>query len=290
MRKITILQANFNKKRFSAEVVARLTAEKINSMKDLVLTGLPFIDKRLNGLTRKSISSLIAKPKHLKSTLVDFMVSTSVEKYNTVGLILSLEDPIEERVKRICASRLEVSLEDMRFKRVSVSEVDILNIFKHNFKNRLYIYDKKDVLTPDDAAMIINEIKPDLVVIDYIQKFVMDDMVLGIIRAVNTLESVAIQNNSNIMVLSQVSDKKIVGREDQAPTASDAQWSSAMYQSSSEMFGLYYPHVHTKNPFDMNILEFNILASRYAHVSGKFKIKVNPDKGFIGDEITHESN
>ena len=269
----------------SLESIARDTADKINTNKDTVQTGLSFINQRFGGLTRKSISSVLARPKHLKSTFGDSLISGTVASTNNRGVIISLEDPTEERIKRIIASRLNISLKAMRFKKIIVDPEDIINILSVTMKNRLFIYDVKDVLTPEDATAVINDVKPDIVLIDHIQKFDMQDMVIGIIRAVKAIEVAAIRNNCHVCITSQVSDKKIYGREDQSPQASDAQWTSALYQSSSEMMGLYYKYQVTKDSFIQDILEISVLASRYSDAVGKMHLRIDADKAFIGEQI-----
>ena len=269
------------------EELAAQTANKINTEDDIVRTGFEFIDSRTAGLTRKSVSGVLAMPKHLKSTFSDALAASIVEKQGLKSAIISLEDPAEARVRRIIASRINVSLRAMRFKEVKVKVEDIVKVLKEHMKSRLFIFDKKDVLTPLDAVAVINETRPDFVVVDHIQKFKMDDMVLGIIKAINELETSAVKHNCHVMITSQVNDKNVQQRQVKNPQASDAQWTSALYQSSSEMFGLFYPHQYEggKNPFNTHILEFEILASRYAHAIGKIRLKVNPDKALIEGEI-----
>lgn len=265
--------------------IAEETASKINTTGDIVETGFDFLNIRLSGLTRKTISSLLARPKHFKSSFCDSLISTTVETRKLIGLIISLEDPVEERVKRIIAPRLGLSLTDMRFKRVTVDSADIEKVFTYNLHSKLHIFDVKDVLTPEDAVGIMYDIKPDLVIIDHIQKFEMQDMVIGIIRAVKAIETAAIRLNCNVLITSQVSDKKMAYREDQTPNASDAQWTSVLYQSSAEMFSLYYQFQIDNNPFIADQLQLKILASRYAHAVGSIRLQINPDKAHVIGEI-----
>jgi len=272
-------------KRSSSDELAEITASRINTDGDVVRTGHPFINKRLYGLTRSSLSSLLAQPSHLKSTYTDHLISSTVEKYGYTGLIISLEDSKEERVKRIIASRLDVSLKAMRFKRAKVPQEDIEKVLKVNLHDRLTILDSGDVVTPEEACNAIMDLKPDIVAIDHIQEFQVDDMVLGLIRAVRSLKTAAVRCNCHIIIASQVSDKKFTGRESKAPTAADAQWTSALRQASSEMFALYYPIQDTKNEFQKNLLQLHFLKSRFAHTIGMIELEVDPDKGLIIGEF-----
>ena len=281
---ITLDRKLMAKQSMSSESLATKTSNKINTDNDTIKT-VDFLDKRLYGLTKRGVSSILARPKHLKSTMVDYIVSSAVENHFAKGLIISLEDPTEERVKRIIASRLDVSLSDMRFKRVKVPNSDILKVLKHNLHDKLFIVDKREVLTPEDAVKVINDIKPDIVAIDHIQKFHMDEMVIGLIRAITLLETAAIRNNCHIILTSQVTDKKMTERKNEGPEASDAQWTSALEQSSTEMISLHYPHVIDHNPYNNHILHMKILLSRYADAVGKVKLRINPDKGAILGEF-----
>ena len=265
--------------------IAKETSEKINTKGDIIETGFSFIDKRLSGLTKKCISSLLARPKHFKSSFCDSLISTTVESSRNVGLIISLEDPVAERIKRIIAPRLGISLEDMRFKRVTVTEKDISSVLEGTLNSRLHIVDVKDVLTYEDACGVIYDIKPDIFIVDHIQKFQLDDMVTGIIKAIKAIEVAAMRTDSHGLITSQVTDKKFFGREDQSPEPSDAQWTSALYQSSSEMFALYYQYQTTHNVFEKNFLRFKILAARYAGAVSDFQLEINPDRAHIIGEI-----
>ena len=216
---------------------------------------------------------------------MDYLVSYSVQHCGNIGLIISLEESVEERVKRMVSSRLGISLKSMRFKTTVVQPEQVVNLFKNTFHNKLYIFDRKDVLTPDDAVTLINDIRPDIVVVDYIQNFAMKDMVTGYINAILDLETAAVRNNCHINIVSQVSDKKIYGREERAPTASDAQWTSKLYQSSSEMLSLYYHHAFSHGTFDNELLELHILACKFSDSVGKIKLQIDPDKALIIGEI-----
>lgn len=271
--------------RNSMDDIAQRTSDRVNSQYDIIRTGFEFINDKMMGLTRRQVSSLLAYPKHLKSSFADQLVSTTVEKGDYRGLIISLEDPAEERVKRICARILGISLEDMRFKRVRLEREDILKVFKVVLKGQLHILDVRDVLTAEQAATAISDIKPDLAAIDHLQKFQLQDIVIGLIHAVKALEVAAAQNDCHIFITSQVSDKKIQGRDIKRssakslkPTASDAQWTSALYQSSSEMFILYWPYQLTHNIFERHLLYFDIVASRYADAVGEYILEIDADK------------
>lgn len=275
--------------RNTIDEIAQRTADRVNSQYDIIKTGFKFINSRMMGLTRRQISSLLAFPKHLKSTFTDQLISTTVEQGEYRGLIVSLEDPVEERVKRICARILGISLADMRFKKVRLEKEDIVNIFKVVLKDKLFIVDVRDILTPEHAVAAIADIKPDIAAVDHIQKFQLQDIVIGLIQAVKSLEVAAIQNDCHILITSQVSDKKIQGRKDTKqrlkPTASDAQWTSALYQSSSEMFSLYWHYQVTQNYFEKHLLEFDILACRYADAVGGVVLEIDADKSLFKGEV-----
>ena len=265
----------------TTEQVARLVAERINTQGDLVITGFDFLNRRISGLTRRTLSSLLALPGHYKSSFCDALMYETIKSTSEVGLIISLEDPIEERVKRIVANRLDISLSDMRFKKVIVPEADILAILKIELGERLIIYDPRDVLTPAAAAAAISDVKPGFCIVDHIQNFELENMVEGLIKAAWYLETAAIRNNCHVLVTSQVSDKKVMMREDVDILASDAQWTSALRQKSSEMFSLLYQYQFTRNMFQMDKLKFSILKSRYALAIGSMILQINPDRGRI---------
>lgn len=268
-------------RRPDAQELARNTANRINSETDTIRTSFKFLNDRLHGLTRPGVSSILAKPKHYKSSFVDGLIAGSVERFKYRGAIVSLEDPTEERIKRIIAPRLGYSLSDMRFKRVKIKAEEIEKVFHACFGNNLFFVDTREITKPEEAISFLNDVKPDIAAVDHVQKFEMSDMVQGLIQAVRGLEVAAARNNGHYVITSQVDDKKSQFRDDKTPQAQDAQWTSALRQSSTEMFSLYYQYQDTKNPFQKEWLKLTILASRYADAIGTIDLRINPDKAQI---------
>ena len=274
------------RKRQTVEEIAKSVAERINTTADIVRTGFGFINKRTGGLTRRHISSLLAMPGHCKSLFSDALMYATLKDSNSVGLIISLEDPVEERYKRIVANRLGISLADMRFKRVQVPQADILQVLKIELGGRLHIIDTRHILKPEEAAVAISDIKPSLAIVDHIQNFQLNDMVQGLISAARILEVASMRNDCHTMVCSQVPDKRVSQRDDPQPQAQDVQWTSALRQKSAEMFSLYYQYQDTQHILQQEILQFKILKARYAAAIGSFTLRIDPDKGQIKGEIS----
>ncbi len=275
------------RERNTVEKIAAITADRINNPSDIVRTSFEFIDRRTGGLTRRAISSLLAMPGHMKSTFTDALMYSALRTSNEVGLIISLEDPIEERVKRIVANRLDVSLADMRFKRVNVPQSEILQILKIELGGRLHLIDTRDLSTPEEAATAINDIKPNIAVVDHIQNFNMKgEMVSGLINAATVIEVAAMRNNSHVLITSQVNDKRLATRDDPSPEAADVQWTSALRQKSAEMFSLFYQYQISRNFVQQNLLQFKILKSRYANAVSNMILKIDADKGRIISETS----
>jgi replicative DNA helicase len=268
-------------RKYSSEDVARMVAERINTTGDLVVTGFKFLNDRIAGLTRRTISSILALPGHYKSSFLDALAYETLMVSNEKILIVSLEDPVEERIKRIVANRMDLSLSDMRFKKIQVPQKDILQMLKIDFGDRLYVYDPRDIVTPEQAAIAIGDVKPALCVIDHIQNFQMQDMVEGLIRASWHIETAAIRHNCHCIVASQVADKRVMSREDTRIHAGDAQWTSALRQKSAEMFSLMYQYQLTANIFQKNTLQMSILKSRFAGAVGNMVLQIDPDKGRV---------
>lgn len=275
-------------RKYSTEEVARMVAERINTTGDLVVTGFDFLNQRLAGLTRRTLSSLLALPGHYKSSFLDALAYETIRRTGEKVLIISLEDPTEERIKRVAANHFDLSLADMRFKKIKVSQEDILKMLKIDLGENLVVYDPRDVVTPEQAAVMIGDVKPSLVVVDHIQNFQLHDMVEGLIRASWHLETAAIRHNCHCIVASQVADKRVMSREDTRIHAGDAQWTSALRQKSAEMFALMYDYQLHPNPFTQEILEFTILKSRFASAVGSLKLQIKPDKGRICGTFQHD--
>lgn len=284
--KITILERTLLRSGPSSmKSVAEDTANKVNTDADVIVTGHDFINRRLYGLTRGSLSGLLARPGHMKSSYTDHLMSSSVRLFAYRGLIISLEDNKIDRIKRIIAPFLGISLTDMKFKRIKVTTKDILSVLEGNLHSKLTILDSYDILTPDEAYAAIMDIKPDFVVVDHIQEFEMKDMVTEMIQAVRKLKTAAVRCNAHILITSQVTDKGFKGRDNPQPKADDAMWTSAIRQSSSEMFSLYYPYQDNNNEFNDHILKFAFLKSRFAQAIGTVTLHINPDQSLIIGEF-----
>lgn len=284
--KLSLLERKLLKSdKISSVELSELTAGRINELDDQVVTGLNFINRRIYGLTRASLSALLAKPSHMKSSFTDCLIANTVERSKYRGLIISLEDSKEERVKRIISPRLGISLSDMKFKKVKVEQKDIESVLSGTLGGRLTVLDSLDVLTPEDAFIAIMDIKPDIVVIDHLQEFELGgDMVISLIQAVRKIKTAAVRCNAHVMITSQVADKQFKGRESQAPTAADAQWTSALRQAATEMFSLWYPYVDSNNEYASNILKFYFLKGRFSKVRGEVTLEIDPDKSLIKGE------
>jgi len=286
---LTAESSLLSKRTDSLEDIARATARRINTVDDTIVTGFPFLNRRTAGLTTRSVSGLLGRPSHGKSLITCALCRDTVMRSNIRALIISLEDPVEEIIKKIIADPLNLSLIDMRFKKINVPEEDVVRFLKVSLGGRLYVVDTRHVLTADDAATAIGDIKPNLVVVDYIQNFKMDDMVVGIIKAIRILNIAAMRHNCHIMICSQVPDKEIAKRTDPMPTASDSQWNSALYQSASEMFSLYYKYIDTKNPIQKNSMMMSILKAKFSGgLSASIKLNINPDYCRMTGEVGAE--
>ena len=282
VNKMFIAEASLlSKKLSSVDELAELTSNRVNSDDDTVMTGFRFLNKRMGGLTKKGLSGLLARPSHCKSTLSGALMYETIRTTNNVGLFISLEDPAEEIVKRMVAQATGKSLEDMRFKRVQVPHDEIVHVLKNVLGGRLYVVDTKHVLTPEDAAGVIADIKPTIVVVDYLQNFKMDDMVLGCIKALQILDVASNRNNCHIMVCSQVPDKQMTGREDPFPLASDTMWTSALYQKANEMFSMYYQYQDSRNPVQRKTLGFRILKAKLSGQLGDITLNIDPEHGRV---------
>lgn len=289
MESLMLIRRRLLVKKSSFNELLESTVERVNTEGDLVHTCFDFIEKRTNGLTRKAMSSILAMPGHLKSTFLDaLMIGTVRLPYNYRGLVISLEDAAEERIKRMAANILGLSLRAMRFKELKLNYQEIKAAFDL-FSDRLTVLDPRTITKPEEAVVAINDVKPDFVIVDHIQNFDIADMVQGLIRAARQLEVAAIRNDCHVMIASQVKDKEVALREIKKPTVHDAQWTSTLHQKSAEMFGAFYQYKQSKNPMVQHTLDFDFLKSRFSDAIDEIKLHVDPDKGRIIGEINRSS-
>jgi replicative DNA helicase len=227
-----------------------------------IWTGFTRIDKATGGLLKGALSYVGAPPSTGKTAFA-INVAANQLKGNGKVLFFSLEMSRSQIMDRLLSSSLSISYDAISRKYVDKVQSDKMSdaIGRLYKKKQLYIFD--DVYSVEDIAAKIYDIRPDLVIVDFIQcvrtsqRF--RDGREGINYISAELKRLGKQNNCHMMILSQVArsvDKKT--SKPKAPRMSDLKESGNLEADGDYVVMIFRPFVYEKSkdykPEDSQIL------------------------------------
>lgn len=281
MRKFERAKNALFKLQTSFEEQIKLTIERINSHQEYVRSAYLDINRIIGGYSRKNVSVLAGKPSHNKTTFAINEAADMAKFANSKILFVSAEEPAEMIWRRIIAKEFLIDLEDMRFKKTVLKEDEILSALKPIYKDNFIILDQ--VYDPTDITSAILEYKPDMVIIDYVQRLNLgDDKTRGIEAAVTSFKNAAKKTDCHVKLLAQVDAKTIDKREDKVPRISDVMWSQFLHQESSEFAVIYWNYKHSLDETEKNLVDIIFWKNRYGG-SGATKLYITPKYGKFND-------
>ena len=273
-------QALFRTKQSFDEQIM-LAVERINTLKEYISTTYKNINACIGGYTRKNISILAGKPSHNKTTYTLCELSDIVKFTGCKGLYISAEEPAEMLWRRIIAKELLIPLEDMRFKRKQVDFKTAMAALEPIYKDNFIIVDQ--VYDAENIAAIMKEVKPDIVVVDYVQRLNLgEETTRGIENAVKIFKNTAKAIDCHVKLLAQVDARSIDKREDKIPRVSDVMWSQFLHQESSEFAVIYWHYKHSLQEEDKKKVEIIFWKNRYGD-SGSTTLRYSPKFGLFSD-------
>ena len=266
------------------------SVDSINDPSEYLSTPYDKINNRIGGWTLNGLSAFGGKSSHNKTTFSVHMLSQAIMLGKVKkGLIVSMDEPGEMIARRIIASQMDISLSDMRFKRIKLSKQDVSDAMKA-FEGKLMIVD--DIFTPDEIYETVMDIKATQTIVDHIQEPSFGDVGISdpaVTRLLTLLKHSAIKNKNNVFCLSQVRDKQIDERIDKVPRAHDFYYSSTIRQKSREQVVGYWRYMDTKKPKHFNEYEIHVYKSTYSKTGEVIKLYYEPDKARFGDKY-HDSS
>lgn len=210
--------------------------------KQLIKTGFADIDVVANGLERGTFAIVGARPSTGKTSFALNIVRNQFRR-KIRSLVFSLEMTAEMVFERMMSDMLNIDYSDFAKQRnLADRAIEIENQIN---AMRDYVFVLDDVYNIENICSKIVEVKPDVVVIDFIQivqsvkSFADDRVKINYISA--ELKRVAKKTGCVIIALSQMTRE---GKN--APTMSDLRESGALEQDGDYIFILHRPYVLDK--------------------------------------------
>ena len=261
------------------------SVDMANNEREYIKTPYRKLNNIIGGWTNKGLSCIGAKSSHNKTTFSVHMITNELKLgYLDRALIISMDEPGEMIARRIIASEMNISLSDMRDKKVKLSKKDVMDAMKI-FGKRLIIID--DIFTPDEIYEAMMDIKASQTLIDHIQEPAFDEGMsdASITRLLTLIKHAAVKTNTQVLALSQVRDKTINERADKVPRSHDFYYSSTIRQKSREQLVLYWRYVDTLENAHFNTLEIYPYKSTYSRIGKPIRLYYEPDYARFSDQF-----
>lgn len=231
------------------EILAEIWDDIENKNKKYFKIGFEELDEIIKIEEGKgAIITIGARPAMGKTALSLSFIEKILEQNKKV-LAFSLEMSEKQFVQRFLALNAEVDLMRLKIGQLSSSDYEKLAQSLNNLENfDLTISDL--AVTTDEIEEKIREVKPDVVLIDYLQliegKRKMD-RVTQIDNTMRDLKRIAKEYGVVIFILSQLS-RALESRYDKRPLLSDFRESGSIENTSDVVIFIYRPDYYT--PFD----------------------------------------
>ena len=240
-------KANGAKYKDQMAVEAVKFLEEINRPPDpaeRIWTGFPKIDQTTGGLRKKTLSYVGARPSTGKTAFALNVLANQIPTKNRC-VFFTLEMSTGQLFERLLADRLNIHYGKINSKNLSDKERADMYKALNQIVERDNIRVLDDIYTVEEMEHAIASIKPQLVLVDFIQcvrtvqRFPVRRQEIDYISG--EFKRMAKRYNCHIMVLSQISR---AGKE--APRMSDLKESGALEQDGDYIFMLHRPYVLLK--------------------------------------------
>lgn len=277
----------------------------INSADEYIPTSSTALNSYIGGFSRGYVNTLFAKSGQCKSSWADYNIVQNIIHGKINGTIVKItpEEDSTTQYRRIIAMLCNISTTAMLQKIIKITD-EHLQVVKDVLKGKLVIID--GIFKYNSIVDLFFSSKDaDMIYLDHINSIDfpgtgtwLNNMIGGIPGMVNVARKAAKKVNSfglrpSIILLSQVADKEIQ-RSDRlikAPKYFDCYGSSALYQASRQMIGLWYQYKDFEdNPIafvgqttpSINDLQMGIEKSSFSK-TGKIALKYDPEHNLFFD-------
>lgn len=210
--------------------------------KERIFTGFPTLDKTLGGLRLPSVSYIGARPSTGKTT---FALNIMANQESRRVLFFSLEMSAEMIYERMASNALMIDYNLFSLQKTSSYHNEQINEYINEFEKAGNLFVLDDVYSIEGISAAVTEIKPDLVIIDYVQKITTTRQMFNLREQMEyvsgELKRIAKFGSCHVMALSQIARQ---GKD--APTMSDLKESGALEADGDYIMLLHRPYVVDK--------------------------------------------
>ena len=217
--------------------------ENIGIKKERIFTGFPTLDKTLGGLRKPSVSYIGARPSTGKTT---FALNIAANQEGRRVLFFSLEMSAEMIYERMASNALMIDYNLFSQQKTSEHHNNQIREYAGELEKSGNFYVLDDVYSIEGISAAVTEIKPELVIIDYVQKITTTRQMFNLREQMEfisgELKRIAKFGGCHVMALSQIARQ---GKD--APTMSDLKESGALEADGDYIMLLHRPYVVDKS-------------------------------------------
>jgi replicative DNA helicase len=249
--------------------------------------GLPTLESRIS-LNRGELLVIGARPGVGKTQLaIQFAIENVLEGKKV--LFFSMEMTAKQLMERIISMGTNISLANIRRRSFTDDEKFLIREFVEQIKDNLIIVEGGKTFA--QILLQTKAIKPDAVIVDYIQLIQGDKYQSEyekISEAVNRLKTLAIEENLIAVALSQINRESEKGRE-KRPKLAYLKGSGQIEQTADTVLLLHSPEQVMRQagkevPEDLqNKIEIIVAKNRHKGFLGWLRMSVNPQTRRIED-------
>jgi len=248
-------------------------------------TNIHIFDKHFGGFHRQRIYILGARPGHGKTSFLAWFTA-NISKYGYKVLYISPEMAKKDLILRMLCSQSNIENRILENPKLLTEEnwKVITNTAAKMYDYKIAIYDKKCSI--QHVNFLAQKIKPDILIIDYIQHMQFKSMefrAIEINNIMNELKNIAKENNCSVIIASQIS-RQIEERQSKLPMSSDYKSSGSIEEGGDMAMFLLWPYKFnlrnnpkTHSPWqeeDKHIITIVISKNRFGP-TGDFELRFN---------------
>lgn len=216
-----------------------------------IWTGWKTIDKTLHGLKKGYMSYVGAPPSTGKTTFALNVAQHQILKTQNRVLFFSLEMSREQLYDRLYSSMCAVPYDDIQSKSMEREQQDkIAQTISKVYENKqLFVFD--DIYTLEEITAKVYELRPSLVIVDYIQTVQTVEKFKTRREQVDhisqSFKRLARKTGAHVMVLSQVARQVDRDGKPKPPRMSDLKESGNLEADGDYIMMLFRPYVYNKD-------------------------------------------
>ena len=260
---------------------SRIEYLNIAPVKDIVgtPTGFSNIDKKIGGFKQGELIIIGGRPGMGKSTFaIQMAIQISRAKHKV--LYINLNTSRECMANKLIAQLEDISLDELQngtFK--NNPEVDINSAIASSEKLNLSVVE--DCFKMDDFEGIVNEEKPEIVIIDFLELMTAGEVKkrTDLNAVINAMKRIARENGIVIIALNQLRKNLLNRHGDCKPQLEDLSGNGIIEELASKVILLYRPEYYdiTEDCYGnsvVGLMEANMVLNKYGKPS-VFNFKVN---------------